>query len=91
VRSIDLNAGLLLVADNIFSVAKRLFSYTDTVEDQLVASMIQPATLVAVSGPIDDRLRSISRLKESYVAGETTIFVKAKVVSCRNARPSNCR
>ena len=83
VESIDLTHGSLLVAGQHISIAKETsFSYNGIpVDDQARAlSMIQPGDLLAVSGPLDAPVRSISRLKESYVAGATTVFVKAKVL-----------
>src|ERR1700691_2145180 len=84
VESIDLAHSVLMVAGQHVSIAKETaFSYNGlAMEDQALAlQMIQPGDLVAVPGPLDAPVQSISRLKEAYVAGATTLFVKAKVLS----------
>src|ERR1700733_5476552 len=84
VESIDLAHGVLLVAGQHIAIASvTTFSYNGIpVEDQGRAlRMLQPGDLLAVSGPLDAPVRSVSRLKEAYVAGATTLFVRSKVLS----------
>jgi len=88
VESIDLARGVLVVAGQHISIAKDTeFSYNGIpVEDQVRAlRMIQPGDLLAVFGPLDAPVHSVSRLKEAYVAGATTLFVKAKVFSVQQS------
>src|ERR1700722_15459307 len=82
-ESVDISRGVLLVAGQHVSLAAdTAFSYNGIpVEDQARAlSMIQPGDLLVISGPLDAPARSVSRLEEAYVAGATTVFVRAKVV-----------
>jgi len=88
VESVDLAHGVLLVAGQHVSITKETaFSYNGVpVESQVYAlRMIQPGDLLAVSGPLDAPALSVSRLKEDYVAGATTVFVKAKVLSVQQS------
>jgi len=88
VESIDLARGVLLVAGQHVSIAKETaISYNGVpVDDQVSAlRMIQSGDLVAVYGPLDAPVLSVSRLKEAYVAGATTVFVKAKVLSVQQS------
>src|SRR5271156_3257956 len=74
VESIDLERGVLLVAGQHVSIAKETeVSYNGLpIEDQARAlSMIHPGDMLAVFGPLDAPVRSISRLNEAYVAGAT--------------------
>src|ERR1039458_5574970 len=84
VESIDLTRSVLTVAGQHVSIAKETsFTYNGVaVEDQVSAlRMLQPGDLVVISGSLAAPVQSVSRLKEAYVAGATTIFVKAKVLS----------
>jgi hypothetical protein len=88
VENIDLAKGVLLVAGQHVSIGHETsFSYNGIpVEDQLSAlHMIEPGDLVAVFGPLNTPAVSVSRLKESYVAGATTLFVKGKVSSTQES------
>src|ERR1700722_5664466 len=87
-ESVDISRGVLLVAGQRVSLATdTAFSYNGIpVEDQARAlSMIQPGDLLVVSGPLDAPARSVSRLEEAYVAGATTVFVKAKVIAVQQS------
>jgi len=84
VESIDLARGVLLVAGQHVSIARETaFLYNGVpVQDQAHAlQMIQLGDLLAVSGRLDEPVLSVNRLQEAYVAGATTVFVKAKVLS----------
>src|SRR5450631_1939298 len=88
VEHIDLSRGVLIVAgQHILIATDTAFSYNGIpVEDQARAlRMLQPGDLLAVSGPLGAPVRSVSRLKEAYVAGATTVFVRAKVLSVQQA------
>src|SRR5882724_10646754 len=88
VESVDLARGVLLVAGQHVSIARdTAFSYNGVpVADQARAlHMIQPGDLIAVSGRLDEPVLSVSRLNEAYVAGATTVFVKAKVLSVQES------
>jgi len=87
-ESVDISRGVLLVAGQHVSLtADTAFSYNGIpVEDQARAlSMIQPGDLLVISGPLDAPARSVSRLDEAYVAGATTVFVRAKVVAVQQS------
>src|SRR6202022_586518 len=76
IQSIDLVRGVLVVAgQHIFIGRGTAFSYNGTpVQDQVRAlRMIQPGDMLAVYGPLNAPALSVSRLKEAYVAGATTI------------------
>jgi hypothetical protein len=84
VESIDLAHGVLVVAGQHVSIGQETaISYNGVpMSDQTLAlQMIQPGDLVAATGPLDAPVQSVSRLKEAYVAGATTVFVRAKVAS----------
>src|SRR6267154_3164445 len=88
VESVDLAHGVLLVAGQHVSITKETaFSYNGVpVEDQTRAlRMIEPGDLLAVLGPLGAPVRSVSRLQEAYVAGATTLYVKAKVLSVQQS------
>jgi hypothetical protein len=91
VESIDLAHGVLVVAGQHVSIGQETaISYNGVpMSDQTLAlQMIQPGDLVAATGPLDAPVQSVSRLKEAYVAGATTVFVRAKVAS---SEPSSGR
>src|ERR1700679_1643026 len=84
VESIDLAHGVLVVAGQHVSIGQETaISYNGVpMSDKTLAlQMIQPGDLVAATGPLDAPVQSVSRLKEAYVAGATTVFVRAKVAS----------
>jgi hypothetical protein len=84
VESIDLAHGVLVVAGQHVSIGQETaISYNGVpMSDQALAlQMIQPGDLVAAAGRLDAPIQSVSRLKEAYVAGATTVFVRAKVAS----------
>ena len=84
VESIDLAHGVLVVAGQHVSIGQETaISYNGVpMSDQTLAlQMIQPGDLVAATGSLDAPVQSVSRLKEAYVAGATTVFVRAKVAS----------
>src|SRR3984885_1916121 len=82
VESIDLAHGVLVVAGQHVSIGQgTAISYNCVpMSDQTLAlQMIRPGDLVAATGQLDAPVQSVSRLKEAYVAGATTVFVRAKV------------
>jgi hypothetical protein len=84
VESIDLAHGVLVVAGQHVSIGQETaISYNGVpMSDQTLAlQMIRPGDLVAATGSLDAPVQSVSRLKEAYVAGATTVFVRAKVAS----------
>src|SRR3984885_8910110 len=84
VESIDLAHGVLVVAGQHVSIGQgTAISYNGVpMSDQTLAlQMIRPGDLVAATGQLDAPVQSVSRLKEAYVAGATTVFVRAKVAS----------
>src|SRR6202789_3798403 len=84
VESIDLAHGVLVVAGQHVSIGQETaISYNGVpMSDQTLAlQMIQPGDLVAAAGLLDAPVQSVTRIKEAYVAGATTVFVRAKVAS----------
>src|ERR1039457_2667777 len=84
VQQIDLAHNLLIVAGQHIVIAKETsLSYDGVaVEDSSQAlRMIQLGDMLAISGAVGSPAISINRLKDAYVAGASTIYVKGKVAS----------
>ena len=84
VQRIDVAHYSLIVAGQHVSIAKGTSFSIDGVavaDAARALGMIQSGDLVAVQGEIGAPAKLISRLKESYVAGATTVYVKGKLTS----------
>ena len=78
VQHVDLVHDSIVVAGQHISVAKETaFSYDGVAVAGISSAlrMIQPGDMLAITGTVDAPAASVSRLKEAYVVGATTIYV----------------
>ena len=84
VQHVDLAHASLVVAGQHVAIAKETtFSYNGiAVADSARAlHLIQPGDILAITGEADAAAASISRLKEEYVPGASSVFIRGAVAS----------